>query len=73
MRDWADIPQLTVLANLESYNAELIRQGMSHLDRLAKLRDLAILQLKSLRAMRYTYPIESPHIVRTRITTFDPK
>ena len=70
MRDAADIPQLTVLANLESHNAELIRQGVSHMDRLSKLRDLAIIQLKSLRAIKYAYPIESPYIVPTRFSNF---
>ena len=73
MRDLADIPQLTVLANLESHNAELIRQGLSPIDRLGKLRDFAIIQLKSLRAMKFTYPVESPHIVPTRFNTFDDK
>lgn len=70
MRDMADIPQLTALANLESHNAELIRQGVSPIDRLAKLRDLAIIQLKSLRAIKYAYPIESPYIVPTRFSNF---
>lgn len=73
IRDLADILQLTVLANLESHNAELIRQGVSPADRLAKLRDMAIIQLKSLRALNYTYPIESPYVVPTKFNNFTSK
>lgn len=62
IRDLADVPQLTVLANLESHNADLIRQGLSPKDRLIKLRELAITQLKSLRSINYTYPIQSPFV-----------
>lgn len=62
IRDFADVPQLTVLANLESHNADLIRQGLPPKERILKLRELAIIQLKSLRNINFTYPIESPHI-----------
>ncbi|CAK7021579.1 MAG: hypothetical protein DELT_02426 [Desulfovibrio sp.] len=48
MRDHADIYQLIVLINLESMNAELIKQGMAQSDRLAYLNTMAIEQMRSL-------------------------
>ncbi len=48
MRDYASVEQLIVLVNLESINADLIRQGISSEDRLRKLRSVAYYQLKSL-------------------------
>lgn len=48
MRDYASVAQLVVMVNLESMNAELVRQGMSQPDRLRKLRDVVVQQLKSL-------------------------
>ena len=48
MRDYADVYQLVCLANLEGINAEFIRMGMSQKDRLLKLNDTAIFQMKSL-------------------------
>lgn len=48
IRDHAEVVQLVVLANLESINAEFIRQGMSQPDRLVKLNQIAISQMKSL-------------------------
>ncbi len=50
MRDYADVYQLVCLANLESFNAEFIKMGMSQKDRLLKLNDIAIGQMKSLLA-----------------------
>ena len=61
IRDLADIPQLTVLANLESHNAEFIRQGMPAKERLMRLREIVIIQLKSLRSIDYVHSIDSPH------------
>lgn len=46
IRDYASISQLLVLANLESYNAILIEQGMEQGARLELLRQTAIKQLK---------------------------
>ena len=37
-----------VLANLESYNAILISQGLKQPERMAKLRELAIQQMDTL-------------------------
>ena len=48
MRDYADVYQLVCLANLESLNAEFIKMGMSQKDRLVKLNETAITQMKSL-------------------------
>lgn len=49
MRDYASVEQLIVLVNLESMNADLIRQGLSPEERLKKLRSVAYYQLNSLR------------------------
>ena len=48
IRDEATIEQLIVLANLESLNAEYIREGISPAERLSKLNKIAIYQLNSL-------------------------
>ena len=48
IRDYADIPHLLVLANLESYNAILIEQKISQKERLLKLRDTAKRQLETI-------------------------
>lgn len=48
IRDQASIEQLIVLSNLESINSMLINQGLDQKDRLQKLNDLAIKQMKSL-------------------------
>jgi len=45
LRDYASIPQLLVLANMESYNAILIKQGISQPERLLLLNKMAIEQL----------------------------
>jgi len=50
MRDNADIAQLLVLANLESLNAEFIHMGLTQSERLQKLNEAAIRQLRSLSA-----------------------
>jgi hypothetical protein len=48
MRDHANVHQLVSLANLESMNAYLIRQGLSQPERIVQLNDLAIQQMKVL-------------------------
>lgn len=48
IRDYAEVTQLVVLANLEGMNAELIRQGMRQGDRLTRLNQIAIIQMRSL-------------------------
>ncbi len=48
MRDFASVEQLIVLVNLESMNADLIRQDIPAPMRLEKLRSVAYYQLRSL-------------------------
>jgi len=48
IRDYADIRQLVCLANLESLNAEFIRQKLPQPERLCQLNQIAIIQMKSL-------------------------
>jgi len=48
IRDNATLQQLIVMANLESLNAEFIKQGLSQKERLLKLNKIAIEQLRSL-------------------------
>ncbi|MBU1178652.1 KilA-N domain-containing protein [Patescibacteria group bacterium] len=48
VRDYADVRQLVCLANLESLNAEFIRQKLSQSERLCQLNQIAIVQMKSL-------------------------
>ncbi len=50
IRDHATAAQLVCLTNLESLNAELIRQGLEQSERLLKLNEIAIIQMKSLAA-----------------------
>ena len=48
MRDHATVAQLVCLSNLESLNAVFIREGTSQFERLLKLNEIAIIQMKSL-------------------------
>ena len=48
VRDDANLNQLLVLANMESYNAILIEQRKSQSERLILLRNLAIRQMDTL-------------------------
>jgi hypothetical protein len=48
MRDYASVEQLVILSNMESINAELIKQGLSQNERLVRLNEAAISQMKSL-------------------------
>jgi hypothetical protein len=48
IRDCSTIEQLVVLSNMESMNAEFIRQGLSQGKRLEKLNEIAIYQMTSL-------------------------
>ncbi|EEZ39157.1 KilA-N domain-containing protein [Photobacterium damselae] len=48
IRDYATLEQLVVLSNLESFNAELIEQGISTNDRFQKLNSVAVNQMKIL-------------------------
>ena len=48
MRDHASVEQLIILSNMESLNAELIRQSLPQSDRLLALNNIAIHQMRSL-------------------------
>lgn len=48
IRDYAAIEQLLVLANIESMNAEFIRMNLTQKERLIKLNQIAVIQLKSI-------------------------
>ena len=48
IRDYASIPELTVLSNLETHNAELIKQGVDKTERFNQLREIAQYQLRVL-------------------------
>ena len=50
IRDFASINELTVLSNLETHNAELIRSGKSKEDRFKTLLEIAKYQLSILDA-----------------------
>lgn len=45
VRDFATINELTVLSNLETHNADMIRQGMTREDRFKRLKEIAEYQL----------------------------
>jgi hypothetical protein len=48
IRDSASINELNVLANAESLNAEMMRDGLNKEDRFNKIQDMAIRQLEAL-------------------------
>ncbi len=48
IRDHATVEQLVVLINLESLNAQYVTEGLSQKDRLTKLNQIAISQMKAL-------------------------
>ena len=50
LRDHAPLEQLVVLTNLESLNSVLIRQGLPQPERLLKLNEIAITQMRTLLA-----------------------
>ena len=48
IRDFAAIAQLTVLSNLETHNAEMIKQGIDKAERFDRLKQIAEYQLRVL-------------------------
>ncbi len=60
IRDYADVSQLVCLANLETLNAEFIRQGISASERLLRLNEIAIIQMQSLLDNPEVKKLESP-------------
>lgn len=51
IRDCANLNQLLVLANMESYNAILIEQNKTQAERMVMLRDMAIKQMETLESL----------------------
>ena len=51
IRDNATINQLLVLANMENYNAIMIKQDIPQSERIVKLRELAVQQLSTLQSL----------------------
>ena len=49
VRDYATINELTVLSNLESHNAQMIREGKTKEERFAVLKEIAEYQLRILK------------------------
>ncbi|EKE16491.1 MAG: hypothetical protein ACD_11C00006G0014 [uncultured bacterium] len=60
IRDYASIEQLVILSNFESINALLIRDGLSQQNRILKLNNTAIIQMKSLLTSNGAKKLESP-------------
>jgi hypothetical protein len=48
IRDYADVAQLVCLSNLENLNALFINEGMAQTERLTKLNQIAIQQMRLL-------------------------
>ena len=48
IRDYASISQLVCLSNMESINAVFINEGLSQAERLTRLNEIAINQMKVL-------------------------
>lgn len=63
IRDFASAEELVVLINLEDTNADLIRQGVSQIDRLKILRDKAYRQLQSLLKNQKTIETLKAHLI----------
>jgi len=59
IRDYSTLEQLLVLANLQSLNAEFIRMGLQTGERLKKLNETAIQQMKSLTSAKTAKRIQS--------------
>lgn len=51
IRDNATLYQLLVLANMESYNAILIKQGKNQAERMQLLHELAVQQITTLSSL----------------------
>ncbi len=60
IRDYADVSQLVCLANLETLNAEFIRQRISTDVRLLRLNEIAIIQMQSLLSNPEVKKLKSP-------------
>ena len=67
VRDDANLNQLLVLANMESYNAILIEQGKPQSERLILLRNLAIRQMDTLAGINLSAVLECKKIIEAAV------
>lgn len=58
VRDEATSEQLVVLSNLENLNVEFIKEGFSHVERLQRLNEIAIYQMKLLMSSPASNPLK---------------
>ena len=58
VRDFASINELTVLSNLETHNAQMIREGRNNAERFQILKEIAEYQLNVLKAAEQIKLIE---------------
>ena len=58
VRDFASINELTVLSNLETHNAQMIREGRNKTERFQILKDIAEYQVNILNAAEQIKLIE---------------
>ena len=58
VRDFASINELTVLSNLETHNAQMIREGANKEERFQILKEIAEYQLNVLKAAEQIKLIE---------------
>ena len=61
IRDFATTEQLLVLANLEAINAELIRHGLTQDERVVRLNEAAITQMRSILSSPSTLKLSPPN------------
>ena len=66
MRDYASVEQLIILVNIESMNADLIREGLSQGERLKKLRNVAYYQMQSLVGSKAIQKLKSNLLENTK-------
>ena len=62
VRDYATIRELTVLLNLETHNAQIIRDGISKEERFVVLKDIASYQMNILNTADKIVRIEEKSI-----------
>ena len=58
VRDYSSINELTVLSNLETHNAQMIREGKSKEERFIILKEIASYQMNILSAAEQIARIE---------------
>lgn len=66
IRDYASAEELVILINMESLNAELIKQGISQIERFERLREMAKQQMQVLLKNRTSDKLRkvNPHLLK---------